>query len=117
MTPVFQRRFWLGLLSLCCLSFALGCATVPVLPAQPTQAEPYALLKFSTAMQLMALNQQPIDTPTPIRTLRVSPGQHALRFLHVNEGPEGSPAHAGQLTDPFIIETYEGLVYEFEAKT
>lgn len=117
MTPMFHRRLLLGLLSLCCLSLALGCAVTPDLPAQPAPAEPYALLKFSTAMQLTALNQQSIDTPVPIRSLRVRPGQHALRFLHINEGPEGSQAHAGQLADPFILEAYEGLVYEFEAKT
>ncbi len=68
-------------------------------------------------MQLTTFNQQPIDTPTPIRAIRVHPGQHALRFLHLNEGPEGSQAHAGQHADPFILEAYEGLVYEFEAKT
>ncbi len=68
-------------------------------------------------MQLLALNGQSIDTPTPIRTLRVRPGQHALRVLHVNAGPEGSPQHAGQRTDPFLLEAFEGLVYEFEAKT
>ena len=116
-TPVFHRRFILGLLSLCCLLLALGCAAKPDVPTQPALAEPYALLKFSTAMQLTAFNQQPIDTPLPMRALRVRPGHHALRFLHINEGPEGSQAHAGQLADPFILEAYEGLVYEFEAKT
>ncbi len=68
-------------------------------------------------MKLTAFNQQTLGTPTSIRALRVRPGQHTLRFLHVNEGPEGSQQHAGQLADPFTLEAYEGLVYEFEAKT
>lgn len=114
---MFHRQWLLGLLSLCCLALALGCATEPIPIPQPAPAEPYALLKFSTAMQLTAFNEQPIDTVLPIRSIRIRPGQHALRFLHVNEGPEGSQAHAGQLADPFILEAYEGLVYEFEAKT
>jgi hypothetical protein len=67
-------------------------------------------------MQLLAVDQQTVDTTT-VRTLRVSPGQHALSFLHVNNGPEGSAQHAGQKADPFVLEAFEGLVYEFEAKT
>ncbi len=107
---------WLGLLSLY-LSLAMGCADKAVLPLQPTPDEPYALLKFSAAMHLFALDQQPVDTTSAIRTLRVRPGSHTLRFLHVNNGPEGSARHAGQRTDPFLIEAFEGIVYEFEAKT
>jgi hypothetical protein len=110
------RWLWLGLLGLS-LSLAAGCADKSVLPPQPETAKPYALLKFSAAMQLLALDQQSIDTTTAIRTLRVSPGRHTLRFLHVNNGPEGSARHAGQVADPFVLEAFEGLVYEFEAKT
>ena len=109
------RWLWIGLLSF--LSLAGGCADQSLLPPQPEPAKPYALLTFSAAMQLLALDQQTIDTPTTIRTLRVSPGQHSLRFQHVNDGPEGSARHAGQQADPFVLEAFEGLVYEFEAKT
>ncbi len=116
MTAVFPQRLGLGLLSVY-LCVAMGCADKSVTRIQPTPDEPYALLKFSAAMQLLALDQQTIDTPTAIRELRVRPGRHALRFLHVNNGPEGSPQHAGQRTDPFILDAFEGLVYEFEAKT
>lgn len=115
--PVYQRHWlWLGLLSFY-LSLTTGCADKSVLPPQPALHEPYALLKFSAAMHLFALDQQPVDTTAAIRTLRVRPGRHTLRFLHVNKGPEGSAQHAGQRTDPFLIEAFEGLVYEFEAKT
>ncbi|ETX00957.1 MAG: hypothetical protein ETSY1_09365 [Candidatus Entotheonella factor] len=99
------------------LGLAAGCANKSALPPQPALAEPYAILKFSAAMQLIALDQQAIDTVVAIRTLRVRPGQHTLRFLHLNNGPEGSPQHAGQRTDPFVLEAFEGLIYEFEAKT
>lgn len=107
---------WLILLGLC-LTLTMGCADKSVLPPQPALNEPYALLKFSAAMHLFALDQQPIDTMLAIRTQRVRPGPHTLRFLHVNSGPEGSAQHAGQRTDPFLLEAFEGLVYEFEAKT
>jgi hypothetical protein len=115
-TVVFHRWLWLGLLSVS-LALTAGCADKSVLPTQPTPLEPYALLKFSAAMQLLALDQQTIDTPASIRTLRVRPGQHTLRFLHVNDGIEGSAQHAGQVADLFMLEAFEGLVYEFEAKT
>ncbi|ETW95977.1 hypothetical protein [Candidatus Entotheonella palauensis] len=109
---------WFGLSLLCLpLCLGVGCADKSVLPSQPEPAESYAILKFSAAMQLVALDQQTIDTAVAIRTLRVRPGQHMLRFLHVNNGPEGSPRHAGQRTDPFVFEAFEGLIYEFEAKT
>lgn len=107
---------WLGLLSFY-LSLATGCADKSVLPPQPAPTEPYALLKFSAAMQLLDLDQQTVDTTAAIRTLRVRPGPHTLRFLHVHSGPEGSSQHAGQKADPFLLEAFEGLVYEFEAKT
>ena len=116
------RRQWLwgclrlGLLS-GCVALAMGCADKAALPPQPEPAEAYALLTFSSAMQLVDLDGQTVDASTPIRSLRVAPGRHALRFQHVNSGPEGSAEHAGQLTDPFVLETFEGLVYKFEAKT
>ncbi len=110
------RWLWLGLLSLY-VSLAMGCADKSVLPPQPASSEPYALLKFSAAMQLLALDEQTVDTTSIIRTLRVRPGAHTLRFQHVNRGPEGSSRHEGQRTDPFQLEAFEGLIYEFEAKT
>jgi hypothetical protein len=110
------RWLWISLLCLY-LSLAVGCADKSLSLPQPAPTEPYALLTFSAAMQLLALDQQTIDTPATIRMLRVSPGQHSLRFLHVNDGPEGSAQHAGQRADPFVLEAFEGLVYEFEAKT
>ena len=109
--------------SLLAIFFALltGCADktalLSQLPPQPPLTKPYALLKFSAAMQLLALDEQAVDPATPISMLRVAPGRHALRFIHVNSGPEGSAEHAGQRADPFVIETFEGLIYEFEAKT
>ena len=111
-----SRCIWLGLLVFF-LSLAAGCADKSALPPQPAPAEPYAILKFSAAMQLLAMDQQAVDTTVAIRTLRVSPGQHTLRFIHVNHGPEGSLEHAGQHADPFILEAFEGLTYEFAAKT
>jgi hypothetical protein len=83
----------------------------------PPTSEPYAILQFSSAMQLVAFNDQAIDSSQPIRTLRVRPGSHMLRFVHLNNGPEGSAAHAGQKTEPFVLEVHEGVTYEFEAKT
>lgn len=116
MAAVLHQGLWIGLLSVY-LSLAAGCADKSILPPQPEPSQPYALLTFSSAMKLLALDQQPVDTSTTIRALRVSPGRHALRFQHVNDGPEGSARHAGQQADPFVLETFEGLVYEFEAKT
>ena len=116
------RRQWLwrglrlGLLS-GYLALAVGCAGQAVLPPQPEPAEPHALLTFSSAMQLLALDGEPVDTTASIRALRLAPGQHALRFQHVNSGPEGSAEHAGQVADPFVLEVFEGFVYEFEAMT
>jgi hypothetical protein len=83
----------------------------------PPTSEPYAILQFSSAMQLTAFNDQAIDPSQPIRTLRVRPGSHTLRFVHLNTGPEGSTAHAGQQADPFTLEVHEGVTYAFEAKT
>jgi hypothetical protein len=83
----------------------------------PPTSEPYAVLQFSSAMQLIAFNNQAIDPSQPIRTLRVRPGSHTLRFVHLNDGPEGSASHAGQTAEPFILEVHEGVTYEFEAKT
>jgi len=99
------------------LGWLVGCASVPVQIDVPPTSEPYAVLQFSSAMQLMAVNDQTIDPSQPIRTLRVRPGSHTLRFAHLNDGPEGSAAHAGQTAEPFILEVHEGVRYEFEAKT
>jgi len=112
---VTRRRLTLLLsLYLCCLG---GCAASLSAPDQPTPAEPYALLQFSAAMHLLAVDEQAVDTRTRLRTLRVSPGPHALRFVHVAAGPDGSLAHAGQHASPFVIEAEAGVIYQFEAKT
>lgn len=99
------------------LGWLVGCASAPVQMDAPPTSEPYAILQFSSAMQLIAVNDQAIDPSQPIRTLRVRPGSHTLRFVHLNDGPEGSAAHAGQQADPFTLEVHEGVTYEFEAKT
>lgn len=99
------------------LAWLVSCATAPVHLDAPPTSEPYALLQFSRAMQLIAFNGQTVDSSQPIRTLRVRPGSHTLRFVHLNDGPEGSAAHAGQTADPFTLEAHEGVTYAFEAKT
>ena len=99
------------------LGWLVGCANVPVQIDAPPASEPYAILQFSRAIQLIAFNDQAIDPSQPIRTLRVRPGLHTLRFVHLNDGPEGSAAHAGQQADPFTLEVHEGITYAFEAKT
>ena len=40
-----------------------------------------------------------------------------LRFIHVNDGIDGSADHAGQLAAPFSLDVYAGLTYHFESKT
>ena len=102
--------FWLimGLVTL------FGCTT---LPEQPTVSGPYALLTFPASIRLLALDEQSFETPTRIDAIRVPPGQHILRFVHVNAGIDGSAEHAGQLASPFTVEVHEGLVYQFESKT
>ena len=99
------------------LWFLWSCAPVANSPEQPPLTEPFALLQFSAAMQLTAVDNQPVASRQAIRTLRVRPGVHTLRFIHVNDGPEGSADHAGQLAAPFTLETHAGITYEFEAKT
>ena len=99
------------------LAWLVGCAAVPVQIDAPPTSEPYAILQFSSAMQLIAVDDQTLDSRQPIRTLRVPPGSHTLRFVHLNDGPEGSASHAGQTADPFTLEAHEGITYEFEAKT
>ena len=84
---------------------------------QPDISAPHARLVFSAAMHLIAIDDQAITQPTPISALRVTPGQHTLRFAHVNAGPEGSEQHAGQHAAPFTLNVWEGLAYHFTAKT
>jgi hypothetical protein len=99
------------------LGWLVSCASVPVQIDAPPASEPYAILQFSSAMQLIAVNDHTIDSSQPIRTLRVRPGSHTLRFVHLNNGPEGSASHAGQQADPFTLDVHEGITYAFEAKT
>jgi hypothetical protein len=95
----------------------VSCASVPVQIDAPPTSETYAILQFSSAMQLVAFDDRAIDASQPIRTLRVRPGSHTLRFVHRNDGPEGSAAHDGQTAEPFTLEVHEGVTYDFEAKT
>ena len=99
------------------LIFLSACATSLPEPEQPTPDAPYALLRFSTAMKLLAVDDQTLDARARVQTLRVSPGQHTLRFVHVAAGPDGSVAHAGQNARPFVLDTEAGVLYQFEAKT
>jgi hypothetical protein len=107
--------------SVCCLWLAagflalLGCATVPVKP--PVTSEPYAVLAFPASMRLLAVDEQPVASRSRLAMLRVHPGQHTLRFVHVNAGIDGSAEHAGQFADPFKLDVQEGLIYHFESKT
>lgn len=94
-----------------------SCAPLANTPEQPALTEPFARLTFSSAMKLAAVDNQPVESRQAIRTLRVRPGPHTLQFIHVNDGPEGSADHAGQLAAPFPLEAYAGITYEFEAKT
>ena len=112
-----MRNFLLFLLLGVSLGWLGGCAKPQALPPQPPLSEPFAVLKFSSAMKLIALDDQVIDSSQPIHTLRVQPGSRQLRFVHLNNGPEGSAAHAGQTADPFTLDAHEGVTYEFEAKT
>ena len=68
-------------------------------------------------MRLLSLDEQKIDTLTHLNQLRVTPGQHTLRFMHLNAGVDGSADHAGQLAAPFPLDVHAGLAYHFESKT
>lgn len=87
------------------------------MPEQPADSEPFALLEFPASMRLLALDDRTFDARLRLNRLYVSPGQHALRFLHVNAGPGGSASHAGQHAAPFTLDLQEGITYHFEAKT
>ena len=103
-------RLWLmlGLMAM------FGCTR---LPEPPAVSGPYAILTFPASMRLITLDEQSFDPRTRIDTLRVSPGQHTLRFMHVNAGSDGSAEHTGQLAAPFTVEVHEGVMYQFESKT
>ncbi|MCZ6874683.1 MAG: hypothetical protein O7G88_14325 [bacterium] len=98
------------------LAYLLGCTTLPT-PQQPERAATHAILTFPSSMRLLSLNDQQIDTLTHLSQLRVPPGQHTLRFMHRNEGIDGSAEHAGQLAAPFILDVHAGITYHFESKT
>jgi len=103
-----ETRRWLmligGILGL------LGCAT---LPAQPDEAQPYALLVLPEAIRLLTLDLQTVDARVRISALRVTPGLHSLHFAYVGS----SAQHAGQQAEPFRLQVQAGHTYVFEAKT
>lgn len=112
-----MTRRWLALpLSLCLWLLGACAASLPA-PEQPSPDAPYALLQFSAAIKLLAVDEQTFDTRARVQALRVSPGQHTLRFAHVAAGPDGSTAHAGQHASPFTLNAEAGKIYQFEAKT
>lgn len=88
----------------------LGCAT---LPAQPGEAQPYALLVLPESIRLLALDAQSFDSRLRIREMRLTPGPHSLRLAYAGS----SLQHAGQQADPFRLDTQAGHKYLFEAKT
>lgn len=88
----------------------LGC--LPQLP-QPDVTQPYGLLILPETIRLVRLNNQPLDTPVRVSTLRLPPGLHTLRFTYAGS----SPQHAGQTNDPFQFQVQAGHQYVFEAKT
>ncbi|MGQ4808291.1 hypothetical protein NKDENANG_01672 [Candidatus Entotheonellaceae bacterium PAL068K] len=92
----------------------LGCAT---LPEQPAASDAYAILKFPASMRLLSLNEQEMDSRSQVASLRVRPGNYTLHLIHINDGVDGSSAHAGQLAAPFTLGVREGLTYHFESKT
>jgi len=104
------RRWRLGALLLCSGCGLLGCLPGPV---EPDVTHPYALMDFPEEVRLMALDTQSIDPRVRVRTLRVSPGLHRLRFAYA--GP--SLQHAGQGGGLLCLETHAGQRYVFEAKT
>ncbi len=112
-----MREYLLYLLLATGLGGLLSCTAPLPPPSQPSLSEPFAILNFSGAMRLIELNDQRIESRLPLRTLRVRPGSYELRFVHLNEGPEGSATHAGQTADPFPLDVHAGITYEFEAKT
>ena len=88
----------------------LGCAT---LPAQPGEAQPYALLVLPDAIRLLALDMQTVDPRIRTSAIRVTPGPHSLYFAYIGS----SAPHVGQQAAPFRLETLTGHKYLFEAKT
>jgi hypothetical protein len=106
-----------SIVSLCLVTgflYTLGCATVP---ESPKASGPYAVLKFPPSMQLIAVDQQAAESRRHVSTLRLTPGKHSLRFMHINAGIDGSAEHDGELAYPFTLDVQEGMVYQFESKT
>jgi hypothetical protein len=68
-------------------------------------------------MRLLSLNDQQIDPLTRLKQLRVAPGQHTLRFMHLNAGVDGSADHAAQIAAPYTLDVHAGITYHFESKT
>ena len=101
----------LGVAGLLCV---LGCAS---LPEPPVASGAYAVLRFSASMRLQSLDGHQMDSRSRAATLHVPPSRHTLRFVHMNQGVDGSSDHAGQLAAPFTLEVSEGLTYHFESKT
>jgi hypothetical protein len=104
-----HQQWWFFLF----LGGTLGLLSCNSLPTQPSETQPYALLVFPEAIRLVALDTQTLDPRMRIATIRVAPGLHRLRMVYV--GP--SPPHAGQLNNPFCLETQMGQRYLFDTVT
>ena len=98
------------------LVLAIGCAALPP-PPQPALSESYALLTFPEPMQLLAIDGQSFDTRARVKAIRVTPGQHTLRFAYQPMNVGDSASHAGQQATPFPLETQAGVTYVFVART
>ena len=96
------------------LLYMVGCTTLSV---QSVPSAPYAVLEFPASIQLLALDDQAVDTRTRRTTRRVNPGPHVLQLMYAAVGSDGSNAHDGQHAAPFTLEVREGFAYHFVAKT
>jgi hypothetical protein len=105
-----RRRF---LWSLWLVSGAVGLLSCIAPPEQPGEAQPYALVVWSQAIHLLALDTQTVDPRVRIQEIRVPPGPHSLRFAYAGS----SPRHTGQQVVPFPLDTQAGHQYVFEPKT
>ena len=88
----------------------LGCLPEP---REPARGQPYAQLMFPDDVRLVFADTQSIDTRLRLRSLRLSPGLHRLRFAYAGRHPQ----YAGQGSAFLCLEIHAGQQYTFEAKT